>query len=78
MDGAKRVTAARLVLGHVAPVPWMAKEAANFLIGKTLNEEVAAEAGKLAVANAKPLSRNAYKVQLAHVAVKRAILEAAG
>jgi len=30
------------------------------------------------VAQAKPLSRNAYKVQLARVAVKRAILQAAG
>ena len=78
LDGAKKVTAARLVLGHVAPVPWVAQEAAHFLIGKTLSEETAAEAGRIAVANAKPLSRNAYKVQLARVAVKRAILEAAG
>jgi CO/xanthine dehydrogenase FAD-binding subunit len=39
---------------------------------------VAAEAGKIAVSQAKPLGRNAYKVQLARVAVKRAILQAAG
>lgn len=78
MDSAKKVTSARLVLGHVAPVPWAAPEAARFLVGKTLNEDVAVEAGKLAVANARPLSRNVYKVQLARVAVKRAILEAAG
>ena len=38
---------------------------------------LAAEAGKLAVADAKALSRNAYKIQLAQVAVKRAILQAA-
>jgi xanthine dehydrogenase YagS FAD-binding subunit len=34
--------------------------------------------GKAAVAGAKPLSDNAYKVQLAKVAVKRALLEASG
>ncbi len=74
----KRVSAARLTLGHVAPVPWPADEAAKFLVGKTISEDVAAEAGKIAVAKAKALSRNAYKIQLAQVAVKRAILQAAG
>ncbi len=34
-------------------------------------------AGKAAVAKATPLSKNAHKVQLARVAVKRAILAAA-
>ncbi len=78
LDAAKKVKAARIALGHVAPTPWLANEAAEYLVGKTINEEVAAEAGKLALAQAKPLSRNAYKVQLARVAVKRAILQAAG
>lgn len=78
LDAAKKVKAARIALGHVAPTPWLASEAAEYLVGKTINEEVAAEAGKIALAQAKPLSRNAYKVQLARVAVKRAILQAAG
>ena len=78
LDGARKVTAARIVLGHVAPTPWVAAEAAASLVGKTISEEVAIAAGKLAVAPAKPLSRNAYKIQLAQVAVKRAILSAAG
>lgn len=76
-DASKKVKAARIALGHVAPTPWNAAEAAQFLIGKTISEDVAAEAGKIAVANAKALSRNAYKIQLAQVAVKRAILQAA-
>ena len=76
LDAAKKVTSARVALGHVAPTPWNADEAAKFLVGKTINEDVAAEAGKIAVANAKALSRNAYKIQLAQVAVKRAILKA--
>ena len=77
LDAAKKVSLARVALGHVAPVPWNADEAAKFLVGKTINEDVAAEAGKIAVANAKALSRNAYKIQLAQVAVKRALLKAA-
>ncbi len=78
MDAGKRVTAVRVALGHVAPIPWNSTEAAEFLKGKTISEEVAAEAGKVALAKAKALSRNGYKIQLAQVAVKRAILQAAG
>ena len=43
-----------------------------------ITAETAEEAGKAAVAGAKPLSQNAYKVQLARVSVKRALLAAAG
>ena len=71
------VKSARVVLGHVAPVPWRASGAETSIAGKTISEEVAHEAGSAAVEGAKGLSRNAYKIQLARVAVKRAILEAA-
>jgi xanthine dehydrogenase YagS FAD-binding subunit len=70
------VESARVVMGHVAPIPWQAREAEQFLSGKTVTEEVAEQAGKAAVAGAKPLSQNAYKVRLAQVAVKRALLAA--
>ncbi len=70
------VKSAKIVLGHVAPVPWPAPEAEQALAGKTVNEAVADEAGKAAVAKATPLSKNKYKVQLARVAVKRAVLRA--
>jgi len=72
------VKAARVVMGHVAPVPWLSREAAQALTGKTVSEETAEAAGQAAVANAKSLGRNAYKIQLARVAVKRAVLKAAG
>jgi len=75
--GGGTVKSARVVLGHVAPVPWPSPEAEAVLAGKTVSDEVADEAGKAAVAKATPLSKNAYKVQLARVAVKRAILAAA-
>jgi xanthine dehydrogenase YagS FAD-binding subunit len=78
LDEGKKVKSARVVMGHVAPIPWVANDVAEYLVGKAINEEVAAEAGKIAMAGAKPLAHNAYKVQLGRVAVKRAILQAAG
>jgi xanthine dehydrogenase YagS FAD-binding subunit len=69
---------ASIVLGHVAPTPWPATDAANGLAGKSLSDDVIQQAAEAAVAGAKPLSENAYKVQLARVAVKRALAEAAG
>ena len=73
----KNVEAARITLGHVAPVPWRSKAAEQAISGKAVTEETAAAAAEAAVTAAKPLSRNSYKVQLARVAVKRAILAAA-
>ncbi len=72
-----KVTSARVVLGHVAPTPWRATAAEEALTGKAINEDVAKAAGDAAVSGAKSLGRNAYKIQLARVAVKRAVLAAA-
>jgi xanthine dehydrogenase YagS FAD-binding subunit len=72
------VREARIVLGHVAPVPWVAGQAAASLVGQLLNEETAAAAGEAALAAATPLSNNGYKVQMAQTAVKRALLRAIG
>lgn len=76
MNGDK-VSAARIALGHVAPIPWRSREAEAALIGKTISEATAQAAGEAAVSKAKALSNNGYKIQLARVAVKRAILDAA-
>ena len=72
------VESARVVLGHVAPTPWRSGEAGDALKGKAINDETAAAAGQAAVAGATPLSGNKHKVRLASVAVKRAVLAAAG
>lgn len=72
------VASARIVLGHVAPTPWVSAEAAKAVEGKAVTAETAEAAGKAAVAAAKPLSMNAYKVQIAAAAVKRALMAAAG
>src|SRR5271157_1652586 len=70
------VASAKIVLGHVAPTPYEAAAAEKALVGKTITAATAEAAGKAAVAGAKPLSQNAYKVTLAKTAVKRALLEA--
>lgn len=72
------VKSARIVMGHVAPVPWVSQEAAQALVGKAITADSAMAAANAAVANAKPLSMNKYKITLAKVAVKRAILKAGG
>lgn len=68
---------ARVCLGAVAPVPWRAPGAEQALAGKAVNAETAAKAAEAAVADAAPLSQNAYKVQSVRAAVKRAVLLAA-
>ncbi len=73
-----RVQEAQIVLGQVAPVPWVAQHAAGSLRGKSINEETAAIAGLEAVAGSIALSQNEYKIQLAQVAVRRALLRAVG
>lgn len=72
------VSAANIVLGHVGPTPYHAAGAEKALIGKTITADLAMAVGDAAVLGAKPLSQNAYKIQLARVAVKRALLQAAG
>jgi xanthine dehydrogenase YagS FAD-binding subunit len=72
------VQSARVVMGYVAPTPWLSEEAIQVITGKSISEEIAKAAADAAVQTAKPLSQNTYKVQLARVAVKRAILKAGG
>ena len=69
---------AHVVLGQAAPVPWVSQPAREALVGQRLDAAVAEAAGAAAASEAQPLADNAYKVQLAQVAVKRAVLRAAG
>ncbi|MBI4878097.1 MAG: FAD binding domain-containing protein [Planctomycetes bacterium] len=72
-----RVAGARLVLGQVAPVPWLV-DVTSLLAGKPLDEEGAKAAAEAALKDATPLAGNGYKVQVAEVAARRALLAAAG
>jgi xanthine dehydrogenase YagS FAD-binding subunit len=66
------------VLGGVAPMPWRLPEVERLLAGQTVTQELAARAGELAVAGARPLRQNAYKVPMTRALVKRTIAELAG
>lgn len=69
---------AAIVLGAAAPVPYRAKAAEAALVGKRVDETIAAQAGRAALEGATPLSKNAYKVPLFEALVRRAILKAVG
>ena len=71
------VRQARLVLGGSAPVPWRSPAAEGVLEGQVPSPELAARAAAVALGNAKPLSHNAFKVQIGHALVERAILAVA-
>ncbi len=70
------VESARVVLGAVAPIPWRSMAAEAALKGKTVDDQVAWQAAEAALADAKPMSGNAYKVQVAKTALRRAIMKA--
>jgi xanthine dehydrogenase YagS FAD-binding subunit len=74
---AGRIRQARLVLGGVAPIPWRSLAAEAVLEGQIPAPELAARAAAVALANAKPLSHNAFKVQIGQALVERAILAVA-
>jgi xanthine dehydrogenase YagS FAD-binding subunit len=69
--------AARIVLGGVAPIPWRVPEAEKLLTGQRITPELAVRAGESAVAGARPLSKNAYKVPMVRAIVERTILRVA-
>lgn len=78
LDDNRLVRRAKVVLGHVAPIPWVSQPAASALIGQPVTPETAAASGLAAASEATPLWNNEYKVQLAQTSVKRALLRATG
>jgi xanthine dehydrogenase YagS FAD-binding subunit len=64
---------ARLVLGGVAPIPWRCTKAEKALVGRKIDDETCAAAGKLALEGAQPLTYNAYKVPLAQGLITKAL-----
>jgi xanthine dehydrogenase YagS FAD-binding subunit len=64
---------AAIVLGGVAPNPWNAHEAAESLIGKTLDDDAIDAAAALSVRGARALRDNAYKIELTRSYVARAL-----
>ncbi|NDY55429.1 molybdopterin dehydrogenase [Desulfovibrio sulfodismutans] len=72
LDGV--VTAARICLNGVHNNPRRCDASEAALLGRALNAETAGEAGELAVAQAKPLLMNAFKVPMARTIVADTLL----
>ena len=71
------VQQAAVVLGGVAPIPWQLPAVGELLVGRRVTETLAAEAGRLAVADAQPLTKNGYKVTLTENLVRHTLLSLA-
>jgi NADPH-dependent glutamate synthase beta subunit-like oxidoreductase len=67
-------TDARIAIGAVGPEPVRARAAEEIIIGQPIDEAVALRAAEEAMATTQPLSMNKYKVEIAKVLIKRAIM----
>ena len=76
LDG-DTIRQARVVMGSVAHKPWRSAEAEAALSGKPTSEENFRRAAEAALAGAKPLAHNAYKVELGKRAIVRVLMRAA-
>jgi len=68
---------ARVALGGVAHKPWREENAEAALRGQAAGDDSFSRAADLLLRNAKGLSHNAFKIDLAHRAVVRALWQAA-
>ena len=73
-----RVSDPRVVLSGAAPVPWRSSEAEQAIDGKQITAAVAAEAAEAAMANARPLAKTGYKVQLFKGLIEEELLAIGG
>jgi xanthine dehydrogenase YagS FAD-binding subunit len=64
----------RVVLSGVAPTPYRSVDAETALKGQKIDEKVARDAGERAMIKARPMSQNAYKVDIAKNLIARAVL----
>lgn len=67
------IRGARVVLGHVAPVPWRATALEDALAGQPASADLFARLAPLATQGARPMSQNAYKIPLVHGLVRAAL-----
>ncbi len=69
---------ARLCLGAVAPIPWRALAAEEWLVGQTADMKTFKAAGEYALEGAKPLAKNGYKIPLSKGLLVKAGVALAG
>jgi xanthine dehydrogenase YagS FAD-binding subunit len=68
-----RILSARLAAGGVAPLPWRLDRAEAALTGRVLDAQTIAAAGEAAIAHARSLADNRFKVALLRNAVIRTL-----
>ncbi len=75
---AERWADVRIALGGVAPFPYRATAAEAVLVGRVPIAELVRQAAEAAVAHARPLTMNGYKIDLTRVLVARALTAVMG
>ncbi|PRQ09803.1 FAD binding domain-containing protein [Enhygromyxa salina] len=78
LDQAGSMRDVRVALGHVAPIPWNASEAAALLEGQAPSVDLFARAADAALADAAPLDGNAYKIPMAKGLLREVLHRASG
>ncbi|MBI2371490.1 MAG: FAD binding domain-containing protein, partial [Deltaproteobacteria bacterium] len=68
------VQEARIVLGGVSTIPLRSTAAESAIKGKRLDAGSASQAGEAAVAKARPMTQNGYKIDMARGMVREALL----
>jgi len=63
----------RIVCGGVAPIPWRLKKTEDLIRGKKVDAAVIRQGTRAALADAKPLEENAYKMDLLEAVLDAAI-----
>jgi len=76
-DATGKWTDGRVVLGGVSPVPYRAKVVEDALKGKDIKQNVKSAAAQIRTV-ARPMSLNAYKVDIAQNLIERTLLQALG
>ncbi len=71
------IRGARLCLGAVAPIPWRADKAEALLVGRKVDDEACRLAGEAALAGARPLEHNGYKLDLTRGLISKALRQLA-
>jgi xanthine dehydrogenase YagS FAD-binding subunit len=72
------IRSARVALGGVATKPWRSLEAERVLVGQHADDAHFAQAGQAALAAARPVGENAFKIELARRTIVRALQLARG
>jgi carbon-monoxide dehydrogenase medium subunit len=80
LNGDNKCKDVRVVLGNAGPIPKRSKKAEEFLIGKALNDDLFAEAGRLASEDCEPVAdihaSEEYRRHLIGVLAKRMLKKA--